>query len=103
MAAAQTAVTAMEATCKVDDSHRRSYVLHADDSLAVTADFVLNILSASGCLTKLLGLSKLLDSEGGALAAAGTRFLYWLTSWRPPQNTLSLVLATPPFSGLFSP
>ncbi len=62
VAAAQTAVTAMEATCEVDDSHRHSYVLHADGSLAVTADFILNILSASGCLTKLLGLSKLLDS-----------------------------------------
>jgi hypothetical protein len=80
VAAAQAAVTAAEAACEVDDSHRHSYVLHADGSLAVTADFVLDVQAASGCLTELLGLSKLLDYEGGALAAARTRFLFWPTS-----------------------
>jgi hypothetical protein len=55
-------------------------VLHADGSLALTADFVLVVHAASGCLTELLGLFRLLDSKGDALAAAGTRFLFWPTS-----------------------
>jgi hypothetical protein len=80
VAAAQAAVMAAEAACGADDSYRHSYVLHADGSLAVTADFILDVQAASGCLTELLGLSKLLDSEGDALAAAGTRFLFWPTS-----------------------
>ncbi len=80
VAAAKAAVMAAEAACEVDDSHHCSYVLHANGSLAITADFILDVQAAGGCLTELLGLSKLLDSEGGALAAARTRFLFWLTS-----------------------
>jgi hypothetical protein len=53
---------AAEAACRVDDSHRRSYVLHVNGSLTITADFILNVQAAGGCLTELLGLFKLLDS-----------------------------------------
>ncbi len=80
VAAAQAAVTAAEAVCEADDNYRRSYVLHADGTLAISADFILDVQAASGCLTELLGLSRFLDSDGAALAAAGTRFLFWPTS-----------------------
>jgi hypothetical protein len=80
VAAAQAAVKAAEAACEAVDGYRHSYVLHTDGSLAITTDFVLDIQAASGCLTELLGLSKFLDAEGAALAAKGTRFLFWPTS-----------------------